>query len=857
MDLPNARTDGGLAFALERGSRSLTPLVTAISHNVTQPYLSVVVTTRNDDHGGNPLGRTQAFINGLIGQCRRHKLQAELIIVEWNPPTDRPPLADVLDWPDDREFCKVRIIEVPLEIHQRMRHWEAMPLYQMIAKNVGIRRAHGEYVLATNIDILFSDELMRFIAGKRLEQGKMYRVDRWDVMAEVPVNAPVEEQLAYCESHLIRQNAREGTFRLSPDGSRQMEANDIASLDGPVKLGTGWFHRELSGDEPFRWIENEAELVISTARGEVSNLSQVLVLDVEPGPGVGMSSFLLELRDDSGKQVSEIRVKRRSVITFTLPKSEAETLRVFLYTRDGGNRIHEDLRTLNFRVFSCKIKTTSGSGSTVAVIAESPTAKLNVPVTWGARIGRGLRIARELWRGNSNVQLRIPMSQQQLDQLQLKQDGSGVSFSASVLKRRRRGAEVEGIVPPGMRAMWSSGWHSLEHFGGESFRWMEERSVVLWIPPQELPAQLALHVEPGPALGFRPCQLEIRDQWGEVIGVHEVSGRTAIRIPVAHLSGPFITSFEVLGGGPPQPIADDRKLALKLRGCSWEGAEGYQPDSSASELVDAGQGVWIGRGWRASNDREEPKGLAALRDAELILRVPDGPDRLLTLSVAPGSGSEDLDLLIEDAAGQIVYRGIVTELRQIPLKKVFRAGSFYTLRLRDAARDESTRSKDPTLFIPDIQWNDAHTGGDCVRIVLRRAPPDQAVQLHTNACGDFTLMAIDHWMELRAYPELDLFSMNIDSIFCWMAHHGGAREETLEDPMRIYHIEHGSGWTPEGEKKLFDRIAAKGIPWVDFREVAEWGRLMNRFDAPMIFNRADWGFAKDALKETEPRGCKR
>ena len=54
--------------------------------------------------------------------------------------------------------------------------------------------------------------------------------------------------------------------------------------------------------------------------------------------------------------------------------------------------------------------------------------------------------------------------------------------------------------------------------------------------------------------------------------------------------------------------------------------------------------------------------------------------------------------------------------------------------------------------------------------------------------------------------------MNIDSLFCWTAHHGGAREEMLEDPMRIYHIEHGtgSGWTPEGEQKLFERITAKG-----------------------------------------------
>src|SRR5262249_48981374 len=85
--------------------------------------------------------------------------------------------------------------------------------------------------------------------------------------------------------------------------------------------------------------------------------------------------------------------------------------------------------------------------------------------------------------------------------------------------------------------------------------------------------------------------------------------------------------------------------------------------------------------------------------------------------------------------------------------------------------------------------------------------------VHTNGCGDFTLMARGHWFDLRGYPEFDLFSMNLDSVLCVAAHHGGAPEEMLAEPLRIYHIEHGSGsgWTPEGQAKLFERIAASGI----------------------------------------------
>ena len=174
------------------------------------PYCSVVVAARNDDHGGNLLRRMNVFVSGLLEQCRRHQLRAELIVVEWNPPADRPRLDDALAWPSEPGPCDVRIIEVSPEIHRRFRYSEALPLFQMIAKNVGIRRARSQLVLATNIDILFSDELMAFLASGRLRSDRMYRVDRYDVPADVPVDVPVLEQLTYCRENAIRICERHG-----------------------------------------------------------------------------------------------------------------------------------------------------------------------------------------------------------------------------------------------------------------------------------------------------------------------------------------------------------------------------------------------------------------------------------------------------------------------------------------------------------------------------------------------------------------------------------------------------------------------------------------------------------------------
>jgi len=137
-----------------------------------------------------------------------------------------------------------------------------------------------------------------------------------------------------------------------------------------------------------------------------------------------------------------------------------------------------------------------------------------------------------------------------------------------------------------------------------------------------------------------------------------------------------------------------------------------------------------------------------------------------------------------------------------------------------------------------------------------RRPPVAPVSapefLHTNACGDFTLMAREHWMDLRGYPEFDMYSFNIDSVLCYAAHHGGVREEVLEEPMRIYHIEHGagSGWTPEGQARLFDRLRSKGISWLEYQELVVWAEQMRRFNSPMIFNHDNWGLADVELEET-------
>ena len=123
--------------------------------------------------------------------------------------------------------------------------------------------------------------------------------------------------------------------------------------------------------------------------------------------------------------------------------------------------------------------------------------------------------------------------------------------------------------------------------------------------------------------------------------------------------------------------------------------------------------------------------------------------------------------------------------------------------------------------------------------------------LHLNACGDFQLMAREHWFELLAFGETQTYSMNVDGLFCYAAHYAGIKEHVFEEPLCIYLIEHetGSGYTPEGEQILRKRMDERGIPWVEWPVVATWASYMHWLNQPLVFSRANWGFGDHTLPE--------
>lgn len=194
--------------------------------------LSIVVTSRNDNHGGDMTRRMQVFITMLIAQCNKFKVPIELVFVEWNPPAGQPLLKDVLPKPQHGDYLELRYIVVPGSLHQQYKNADKIALYQMIAKNVGIRRAKSEFVLCTNVDVVFSDALFSFFATTLFDRNTFYRANRCDVPFTFNHNDEAEKILLFFKNNIIARHGMDSHFY------------DLVGL--PDILTRTWFLRPLT-----------------------------------------------------------------------------------------------------------------------------------------------------------------------------------------------------------------------------------------------------------------------------------------------------------------------------------------------------------------------------------------------------------------------------------------------------------------------------------------------------------------------------------------------------------------------------------------------------------------------------------
>lgn len=177
--------------------------------NATPPYLSIVVTGRNDDFGGDFNGRFFRSLRFNHERLAEAGVSHEFILVEWRPIEDAPYLSTLLTaaFPElgpDQLRCYV----VDPAYHDALSLNPRLQFQEFIAKNVGIRRARGTFVLTTNTDIFLSRGVVARLASRSIERGILYRATRYDLKSNSDVTrvdwAMLEDDRNYDAINAIR-----------------------------------------------------------------------------------------------------------------------------------------------------------------------------------------------------------------------------------------------------------------------------------------------------------------------------------------------------------------------------------------------------------------------------------------------------------------------------------------------------------------------------------------------------------------------------------------------------------------------------------------------------------------------------
>jgi hypothetical protein len=153
------------------------------------PTLTIVLTGRNDDFGGDFNGRFFRAVRFNHAQLADAGVSHEFVFVEWRPLADRPLLAELLA----AEFAELSDAELRSYVvhpayHDAISLNPRLQFQEFVAKNVGIRHARGTFVLTTNTDIYLSRGVIARLAERSIEPGTLYRAARHDLKSNSDVS---------------------------------------------------------------------------------------------------------------------------------------------------------------------------------------------------------------------------------------------------------------------------------------------------------------------------------------------------------------------------------------------------------------------------------------------------------------------------------------------------------------------------------------------------------------------------------------------------------------------------------------------------------------------------------------------
>jgi hypothetical protein len=201
--------------------------------------LSIVITGRNDNYGGDFNRRLQNTIHCLFHWLNHYKISSEIVFVNYNPLKDEAPIDEMITIPAATDLVNVREVTVTAEAHEKILAKYAtvckpVPVMEFIAKNIGIRRAKGEFVLATNADVIFDPEVFRYLAENEWQKGFFYRATRVDFELAKPLtfNDNQSAFLAEIKANVFKFFMKGGTFTDRSSFSTDTKLRYLSAFNG-------------------------------------------------------------------------------------------------------------------------------------------------------------------------------------------------------------------------------------------------------------------------------------------------------------------------------------------------------------------------------------------------------------------------------------------------------------------------------------------------------------------------------------------------------------------------------------------------------------------------------------------------
>ena len=154
-----------------------------------EPYLSIVLTGRNDNFGGDFTERFLRALDFNHRQLAQAGVDHEFVLVEWAPLPGKPYLATVVE-----DACHGMVpahlvsYVVSSEYHDAFSMNPRLAFQEFIAKNVGVRRSRGRFVLTTNTDIYLGRGVVQQLAAEALRERTLYRAVRVDLRNGLPLS---------------------------------------------------------------------------------------------------------------------------------------------------------------------------------------------------------------------------------------------------------------------------------------------------------------------------------------------------------------------------------------------------------------------------------------------------------------------------------------------------------------------------------------------------------------------------------------------------------------------------------------------------------------------------------------------